>query len=66
MKGTSRGDFTSGVNMQSTLAKVNTNHYFNGVWGKYFSTQNRNIMGYADVYAPYQKYSKVFSNEDIA
>lgn len=66
MKGTSRGDFTSGVNMQSTLAKVNTNHYFNGVWGKYFSTQNRNIMGYADVYAPYQKYSKIFSNEDIA
>ena len=66
MKGTSNGDFTSGVNMQSTLAKVNTNHYFNGVWGKYFSTQNRNIMGYADVYAPYQKYSKVFNHEDIA
>lgn len=66
MKWTSKGEFTSGVNMQSTLAKVNTNHYFNGVWWKYFSTQNRNIMGYADVYAPYQKYSKVFSNEDIA
>lgn len=58
--------FTTWNNMQSTLSKVNTNHYFNGVWGKFFSTQNKNLMSYADIYSLYQKYSKVFGAEDIA
>lgn len=50
---------------QQSLAAVNTNHYFNNVFGKYFSNQQKHMMWYSDIYSPYQKFSKVFWKEDL-
>lgn len=57
--------FEAQENTQYILSKINANHYFNALWWKYFSTQQKNLAMYSDVYSPFQKYSKIFWKENV-
>ena len=57
--------FEAQENTQFILSKLNSNHYFNALWWKYFTSQKRDTQSYWDVYTPYSKFSKIFWKEDL-